>query len=155
MWQYQNTDELYHYGIPGMRWGIRRQRRIEGRKQRSAMKLQKMIDKGSSQRKINKYRRKNDAIQRSRYGQTNGQILKEGVKRSIKSDLIAGVGAGALVLSGAAFTGSALAIAGAIGISAATSMYKTGNAVNTVRKICLNDKKVKIKSRKKQQKKKK
>ena len=24
MWQYQNTDELYHYGIPGIRWGHRK-----------------------------------------------------------------------------------------------------------------------------------
>ena len=23
MWEYQHTDELYHYGVPGMRWGHR------------------------------------------------------------------------------------------------------------------------------------
>ena len=24
MWQYQYSNELYHYGIPGMRWGVRK-----------------------------------------------------------------------------------------------------------------------------------
>lgn len=28
MWQYQNTDELYHYGVIGMRWGHRKQKPI-------------------------------------------------------------------------------------------------------------------------------
>lgn len=24
MWQYRQTNELYHYGVPGMRWGIKK-----------------------------------------------------------------------------------------------------------------------------------
>ena len=25
MWQYRPTEELYHYGVPGMRWGVRKE----------------------------------------------------------------------------------------------------------------------------------
>lgn len=30
MWKYQNTDELYHYGVLGMKWGIHRARKALG-----------------------------------------------------------------------------------------------------------------------------
>lgn len=30
MWRYQNTDELYHHGVPGQRWGFRRYQNPDG-----------------------------------------------------------------------------------------------------------------------------
>ena len=30
MWQYNNTNELYHFGVKGMRWGIRRYQNEDG-----------------------------------------------------------------------------------------------------------------------------
>lgn len=60
MWNYQNTDELYHYGVMGMKWGVRRYQNADGT-YNSAGKARYLKDKTSNKKQSKeKYSKKWD-----------------------------------------------------------------------------------------------
>jgi hypothetical protein len=73
---YESQDELQHYGVIGMKWGVRRASRkyakadTAEKKQKAADKLNKHMDKAS--KKLNKYNTKGqkllDKAVQKRYG---------------------------------------------------------------------------------------
>ena len=103
---YRNSDdaynnELYHYGVVGMRWGIRRAQRkgttytykSHGQK-KYEKKLNKQIEKGASEGKI---RKTSEKLSTFKYRDRNRQDYAEttGVGRSVvKTVLFGPFGAG-------------------------------------------------------------
>jgi hypothetical protein len=51
MWQYNYTDELCHYGVKGMKWGVRKDSKAYRRGERIAKKAGKRLEKRARQGK--------------------------------------------------------------------------------------------------------
>jgi hypothetical protein len=83
MWRYTNTDELYHYGVPGMKWGKRKARyegvSTDGSKKAAYARARQQLAQAKTNRKVaNKaydkaYRNANSLILNSQFNKADNK----------------------------------------------------------------------------------
>ena len=134
---YHSADELYHYGVLGMRWHHRQMRRqqynndlVNRRRTQAKDNYNRLKKLGASDNKLYKAKLKADKIERSKYGQTRGQILGRGILRSIGASVVGGTAYKIAANHGMKKTKNIIA--------GLTSGYKLANAGKTVYKMVTN-----------------
>lgn len=101
MWQYRYSDELYHYGVKGMKWGVITKKEPVGKSRRKSTKADDPSTKPP--KKKSKHRLKLEAKYKEK-GLTDEEAAKEADKR-IKAEIIVGSAAAVAVTALAAYGG--------------------------------------------------
>ena len=128
------SPALTHYGVKGMKWGVRRAQRREERANARRQKTQRQLDNARitdfSDRRVNRYSKRLEKQKQSRYGQTNPQIIGEMIRRDFANS-----GINMLFQGAAAATGKKwLETAGLV----TTGALSTANLANTSYKLATN-----------------
>lgn len=122
------TQELYHYGVKGMKWGIRRSTpRASNYNERQRTRDRKLYGRGA-ERRINKRMLKGEGIQSARH---NEVVRKKRIQSG--KTIAASIATSALVLGGAAAVTSILQRKG-IANSVSSSMVDQ-EVLNVGRKV--------------------
>ena len=78
MWQYQKTDELYHHGVLGMKWGVRRYQNKDGSLTARGKKRRQMSADAAEVSKLKKKRV---------YEMSNEEIRKVNNRSKLENEL--------------------------------------------------------------------
>lgn len=122
------NDELYHYGVKGMKWGVRRTRKkASNYSTQQRIRDRKIYGRGAENR-INKRMLKGESIQSARHNEVNRKARIDGAKKVTKT-----LAKGALVVGGTVAVSQALRKYG--NFSDFDKSVITETAINTGRHI--------------------
>lgn len=82
-----NTNELYHHGVLGMKWGVRRYQNADGSYTKKGLeRYKKSYDAYESAKQAHKVSKTNDTAVAKRAARRDLSLSKKALKRSVKID---------------------------------------------------------------------